>query len=537
MAAVADRDDSWYARVTQTYNMLWQMIIRPPRDLYAQEDLGPRRFRIGKRVFERRDLQLQSSRGHKLECSHFYPAKSPEARRPCVVYLHGNCSSRLEAFDVLPVLLPRGITVFCMDLSGSGRSDGEYISLGFHEEKDLRVALQHLRDAGRTTAIGLWGRSMGAATAILRAADDHQLSAIVSDSCFRDLRTVAEELVNRGRIWIPSLIVTLALELVRSEVRSRAEFDPDTLEPLKFASLAVCPALFGCASDDTFVLPHHTEELHQAWAGESVLHVFDGGHNGARPTWFLEEAAAFLVERLRRTERASRQHGSAEEDSVALSTGRGPTPREPPTLQPNRRPLRGPSLNMAEELFAAPGPVPTTSPDNHSSVTSQRSGIANQLAAMGFRQEAAVEASRRSASMEGALDWLLRKSTEALTVVDMRPPSHASPPRGAGLEVEDGSGTARDAAEEGGANPVPKSAFPGTVTQSRLHTPGGDQGPTPWRTMPEDFVPAVAAQEGMAGKLRDLGFTTQQVEEAMKSCSSVEVAVDWLSMQGETVRL
>ena len=63
--------------------------------------------------------------------------------RPCVVYLHGNCSSRLEvgcsrsmrktrlccrfaagclqAFDALPVLLPLDVSVFSMDLSGSGR--------------------------------------------------------------------------------------------------------------------------------------------------------------------------------------------------------------------------------------------------------------------------------------------------------------------------------------------------------------------------------------------------------------------------------
>ena len=39
------------------------------------------------------------------------------------------------------------------------------------QEKDLRVVLKHLRASGSVASIGLWGRSMGAATAILCAED------------------------------------------------------------------------------------------------------------------------------------------------------------------------------------------------------------------------------------------------------------------------------------------------------------------------------------------------------------------------------
>ncbi|CAJ1359360.1 unnamed protein product, partial [Effrenium voratum] len=124
---------SWLWRFTDVYDMLWKMVIRPPRDLYSPDELGPDKFRLGKHVYIRHDLELTSSRGV-LQCSHFLPAKGVAEARPCVVYLHGNCSSRLEAFDALPVLLPLDVSVFSMDLSGSGRSDGEYISLGYHEE-------------------------------------------------------------------------------------------------------------------------------------------------------------------------------------------------------------------------------------------------------------------------------------------------------------------------------------------------------------------------------------------------------------------
>eukprot|EP00929_Paragymnodinium_shiwhaense_P117324 TRINITY_DN8778_c0_g5_i1.p1 TRINITY_DN8778_c0_g5~~TRINITY_DN8778_c0_g5_i1.p1 ORF type:complete len:500 (+),score=88.43 TRINITY_DN8778_c0_g5_i1:148-1647(+) len=289
---------SWMGKVNDTYNMLWKMVIRPPRDLYTPDELGPAKFRLGRTVYERKDLQLQSERGS-LECSHFIPAKSSQTRRPCVVYLHGNCSSRLEAFDALPVLLPRDLTVFCMDLSGSGRSEGEYISLGHYEERDLAVVLQYLRSTGTVSGIGLWGRSMGATTSILRAGQDHGLAACVLDSPFRDLREVAEEFVNRGRIAVPQFMLNMAFDMMRQEVVTRAGFDPVDLVPAKSAPHCRCPALFGVAADDTFVLPHHTQDLHDAWAGERELRVFDGGHNGVRPSWFLEEAADFLAKKLR----------------------------------------------------------------------------------------------------------------------------------------------------------------------------------------------------------------------------------------------
>jgi len=289
---------SWLKKFGESYSMLWKMIIRPPRDVYSVEELGPQKFRIGMIIYERRDLQIKSSRGHILECSHFVPARRSCAQRPCIVYLHGNCSSRLEAFDVLPVLLPRDLTVFSLDLSGSGLSEGEYISLGYHEERDLHSVLAHLRENCGVTSIGLWGRSMGAVTAILCTETDPGIAACVLDSPFGDFRTVAEELVGKGMIPCPRYLLNVGFDLIRNEVLERANFDPNELRPLRSAPKARCPAFFGVAQDDHFVLPHHTQDLHDAWAVESVLRVFDGGHNGLRPSWFLEEAATFLLDRL-----------------------------------------------------------------------------------------------------------------------------------------------------------------------------------------------------------------------------------------------
>ncbi len=49
---------------------------------------------------------------------------------PVVIYLHGNSSSRLEGLRIAPELLKRNINLFIFDFAGSGRSEGDYVSLG-----------------------------------------------------------------------------------------------------------------------------------------------------------------------------------------------------------------------------------------------------------------------------------------------------------------------------------------------------------------------------------------------------------------------
>ncbi len=54
-----------------------------------------------------------------------------------------------------------------MDLSGSGKSDGEYITLGINEEDDLNSAIGFLDEIFKFKEYSVWGRSMGAVTALL----------------------------------------------------------------------------------------------------------------------------------------------------------------------------------------------------------------------------------------------------------------------------------------------------------------------------------------------------------------------------------
>mmetsp|Transcript_81797 Transcript_81797/g.162318 ORF Transcript_81797/g.162318 Transcript_81797/m.162318 type:complete len:447 (+) Transcript_81797:95-1435(+) len=361
--------------ISDSYSELWQMIIRPPRSEYTIRQLGPPHFRIGRSTFKRHDVQLGNARGHKLECSHFRPAD--DSKWPCVVYCHGNCSSRLECLDALQPLLEVGISVFTLDFSGSGQSEGEYISLGFHEQQDLRVVIDHLRSLDCVSSVGLWGRSMGASTTVLRASEDPTIAACVMDSPFSSLRQVAEELVLGGAVAVPRFLLSMALRVISGEVESRAGFSIDDLEVIDKAPDAVSPALFAVASDDKFVLPHHGQDLHNSWGGEErKLVILEGGHNGTRPPKFVKEATEFLRKYL---------HEAAD----------SPEPRIP------KKRKDAPQRRRANRQEA----VPETLAGNSSNVMAD-------LIAMGFDEETASNAAKRHSSAEGALEYILRQSAQ-----------------------------------------------------------------------------------------------------------------------------
>lgn len=53
--------------------------------------------------------------------------------------MHGNSSARLEAVPQLSLALSLGATMVAFDFAGSGRSGGDYVSLGYYERDDLKV--------------------------------------------------------------------------------------------------------------------------------------------------------------------------------------------------------------------------------------------------------------------------------------------------------------------------------------------------------------------------------------------------------------
>ncbi len=235
-----------------------------------------------------------------IRCSFFEPVdeERPIKALPCVIYLHGNSSSRVEAVPYARLLLPSNITLFCFDFSGSGRSEGDFISLGWWEREDVKVVVDYLRSTERVSSIALWGRSMGAVTALLHADRDPSIAGLVLDSPFANMNRLVEELYKRHAPKVPGIVFSVLLWFVKKSVRSRAKFQIDDLSPIDHVDKAFIPAQFIVAKSDDFILPTHGISLYERYAGDKHLIQVEGDHNSIRPDYALSTIYVFLYNAL-----------------------------------------------------------------------------------------------------------------------------------------------------------------------------------------------------------------------------------------------
>ena len=242
----------------RNYTDLCNSIIRPQREEYSIDELGTVEFTLSEKKYKRKDIGLLNFKGEYLSCSHFEPASEERIKKilPWVVYCHGNCGSRLDVFPVLAALLPHNITVFWFDFSGSGRSEGKYVSLGWFEKDDLEWVIKYLRSQFSVSAIGLWGQSMGAVTWLRYAATDPSIVGMVLDSPFSNLKTLWEDLW-RKHSSIPLFIWKIVLRFIRRSILKMANFDIYKLNILESAKKWFLPWKFFYPSNDDFIDPYH----------------------------------------------------------------------------------------------------------------------------------------------------------------------------------------------------------------------------------------------------------------------------------------
>ncbi|KAG2993546.1 hypothetical protein PC121_g22129 [Phytophthora cactorum] len=219
---------SWWNLFSETYEELVQSIASPVRAEYSVRELGDRQLSLAtvhntSEEFVREDFHLHNARREHLACSFWRrravreadpiaelarsssssslnseeekmsagcsmeepPAESvstdsssnsswssqqtaqPMHVDPCIIYLHGMSSSRKECVYLHHRVLAAGFSLFALDLSGSGLSGGDRVSFGYFEHDDVRTVVDYLYATGRASAVGIWGRDIGSAAALL----------------------------------------------------------------------------------------------------------------------------------------------------------------------------------------------------------------------------------------------------------------------------------------------------------------------------------------------------------------------------------
>jgi dipeptidyl aminopeptidase/acylaminoacyl peptidase len=283
-----------------SYEALWKYIIRPPRDNYSEDLLGPTTFIYRGKVYQRKDYDILSSMGYTMKCSLIEPQQAyrPSEEMPLILYLHGNSSSRLEGMRMTEEILKKDINLFLIDFPGCGLSGGEYISLGYHEKDDVGVVIDFLETLPGVGNIGIWGRSMGAATTILYAHKDPRVKAICVDSPFADFRRLAKE-ITLNHVNLPKFILDTILKFIRKTIKKKNGLDINLLKPIEAAKKTFQPVLFIHANNDELIGYQHSGDLYEIYKGPKTIRYLEkGGHNSRRPNQIIKKIGEFFKKYL-----------------------------------------------------------------------------------------------------------------------------------------------------------------------------------------------------------------------------------------------
>jgi fermentation-respiration switch protein FrsA (DUF1100 family) len=110
---------------------------------------------------------------------------APGAARGTIIYCHGLNRTRVEMLPQAAFAHTLGYNGLLFDLRHQGSSEGRVTTLGYQERLDVEGAVRFaLGQQQAAPPVIVWGVSMGAAAALLAAAESPDVAAVISDSSF-----------------------------------------------------------------------------------------------------------------------------------------------------------------------------------------------------------------------------------------------------------------------------------------------------------------------------------------------------------------
>jgi fermentation-respiration switch protein FrsA (DUF1100 family) len=200
------------------------------------------------------------SRGDEVPLSGWYLPTAADER--CIILIQGTehhrNSPKIRALRLGGDLVDRGFSVLLFDFRARGESGGDRSSEGDREQWDVLGAIDYVTERGiPVERIGLLGFSLGAGVALLVAAQEPRIPAVVSDSGFLDYMTDLQDL-HFGPFRLPpwfSILVALA-----GRILFKADFSK--VQPAKVVEQMDRPIFFIHGEDDSVISAEETIELH-----------------------------------------------------------------------------------------------------------------------------------------------------------------------------------------------------------------------------------------------------------------------------------
>ncbi len=242
--------------------------------------------------FPAEDWALESFDGLKLYAKNFSPA---EPSNNWAILIHGYGRDGTFAYDYAEEYLKRGWNVLVPDLRAAGHSEGEFITMGALESRDVFDWSKKISDAHPDAKIVLHGVSMGAATALMTGAlEPKNLVAVVEDCGY----TSAYEMFAAQLKKIFSLPEYPVMPCANLVCKFNTGVKISDAAPINVVDKIKIPVLFIHGDEDGLVPFEMMEKLFNACTSPKEKFVVSGaGHADCKkmnPTAYFDKVFKFL---------------------------------------------------------------------------------------------------------------------------------------------------------------------------------------------------------------------------------------------------
>jgi fermentation-respiration switch protein FrsA (DUF1100 family) len=218
----------------------------------------------------------------------------------CIVMAHGDGYHRADPtigmLEIAKGLTEHGYNALMFDLRGHGESGEGRLTGGYYERRDILGAISYIKGRGVLPRhIGLLGFSMGAAASLLAAAENKELPALVTDSCWADLMDMIKSEVARH-----PLMPRFLTPVIPGIAKILYGVDVEEIKPLQAVNkIAPRPIFFIHGEADRRVPVENARRLYQANNNHSnVLWIVPNARHArtykAQPEEYIDRVTAFF---------------------------------------------------------------------------------------------------------------------------------------------------------------------------------------------------------------------------------------------------
>lgn len=193
------------------------------------------------------------------------------------VICHGHTWNRINSIKYAREFYRLGYSLVLYDHAYFGQSEGDFTTLGLYEKQDLNSVLTYVRGVfGKDAIVGLHGESMGAATVLLELGVRDDVDFVVADCPFSDTMKYYRELCT-DLAHLPSFPI---VDVANAVSKRKYGYDFNKVKPIDAVAGSAVPVCFIHGAADTFIRPHHSEDMYKVSASPlSELHLVAGaGH-------------------------------------------------------------------------------------------------------------------------------------------------------------------------------------------------------------------------------------------------------------------